>query len=110
MAGCESEGEGGGEGEGEEGGVAAATLEDAPPPPDDAPQHPARRPMNAFLIFCKRHRAQVSLCKYSTQLHAVIHSHSLTLTDLFNHSLMNTVLHSLSQAWGDYWYNVIEFD
>lgn len=68
MAGCESEGEGGGEGEAEEGGVAAATLEDAPPPPDDAPQHPARRPMNAFLIFCKRHRAQVSLCKYSTVL------------------------------------------
>ncbi|KAK3891039.1 hypothetical protein Pcinc_005044 [Petrolisthes cinctipes] len=57
VAGCESEGEGGGEGE--EAGVAAATLEDAPPPPDDVPQHPARRPMNAFLIFCKRHRAQV---------------------------------------------------
>lgn len=26
---------------------------------DEVPSHHARRPMNAFLIFCKRHRAVV---------------------------------------------------
>ncbi|KAK7069835.1 hypothetical protein SK128_022690, partial [Halocaridina rubra] len=34
-------------------------LDDTPPLQEDAAPHPARRPMNAFLIFCKRHRAQV---------------------------------------------------
>lgn len=28
-------------------------------PPDEEPTHHARRPMNAFLIFCKKHRAFV---------------------------------------------------
>nr|XP_053650975.1 uncharacterized protein DDB_G0284459-like isoform X1 [Cherax quadricarinatus] len=59
RTGGESEGEGEGEGEGNLDDVVSPPLEDAAPQQEDAPPHPARRPMNAFLIFCKRHRAQV---------------------------------------------------
>ncbi|XP_064103243.1 uncharacterized protein DDB_G0288805-like [Macrobrachium nipponense] len=52
-------GESEGEAEGDlEDGV-SPPLDEAPPQQEDAAPHPARRPMNAFLIFCKRHRAQV---------------------------------------------------
>lgn len=47
------------EGEGDLEDVVSPQQEDVSPQQEDAPPHPARRPMNAFLIFCKRHRAQV---------------------------------------------------
>lgn len=49
------------EGEGDLEDVVSPQQEDVSPQQEDAPPHPARRPMNAFLIFCKRHRAQVCI-------------------------------------------------
>ncbi|XP_068242346.1 uncharacterized protein bbx [Palaemon carinicauda] len=52
---CESDGEA--EDDLEDG--VSQPLDEPTPQQEDAAPHPARRPMNAFLIFCKRHRAQV---------------------------------------------------